>query len=139
MYEPRLRQLSIAMLRPFLHLRGLDSGRHVSHPDRRLGSIDVPAARPARPHGLPSKISKGETRFVDWLQNFHAREPVLAFVVRTKRVRAIHGTVPHHASMNPASGKSLRIETRADSAFPASGPGISSTALNSSEAAAASR
>jgi len=85
LYEPRHRQLSIAMLRSFLHRRGLYSGRHVSHSDRRLGSIHVLAARTARPHGLPAKITSGETRFVDRLQNLDAHEPILAFVVRTKR------------------------------------------------------
>jgi hypothetical protein len=138
LYEARHRQLSIAMLRSFLLRRGLDSGRHVSHPDRRLGSIDVLAARPARPHSLPSKISRGETRFVDWLQNLDGDEPVRLWSGRNG-LRTIHWTVPHHDSTNRAKGKSLRIEMRADSAVPASEPGTISTALNSSEAAAASR
>jgi hypothetical protein len=85
LYEPGHRQLSVTMLRSFFHRRGLNSGRHVSNPYGRLGSIDVLAARPAGPHRLPSKISRGEMRFVDRLQNLNANEPVLALVVRTKR------------------------------------------------------
>src|SRR4051812_25676236 len=84
------------MLRSLLRRDGLNARWQMGHPHSRLRAIHVLPSRAASPHRLPTYVPGIKAGFFDRLQDIDPHEPVLAFVLGTKRTprNPLHRAAP---------------------------------------------